>query len=246
MVRSANEAEGRFDLRKIARDVAAREGFVVDLPPLEGVLEIAHDESDPHVVDERHLLWSSIDNRESTDLDQIEAAERLPNDGIRIKLGIADVDAYVPRGSVLDRHAALNTTSLYAGIATFPMLPDDISSGVTSLLEGAERFAVITEIDVAADGTITASKIYRALVKNHAKLVYDDVGLWLEGRGAAPPELSDANMADQVRMQDVAAQRLRRRRIRPWSARARDGRGAGGREGRRRRRPQAHAEEPRA
>lgn len=213
MVRSANEAEGRFDLRKIARDVAAREGFVVDLPPLEGVLEIAHDESDPHVVDERHLRWSSIDNRESTDLDQIEAAERLPNDGIRIKLGIADVDAYVPRGSVLDRHAALNTTSLYAGIATFPMLPDDISSGVTSLLEGAERFAVITEIDVAADGTITSSKIYRALVKNHAKLVYDDVGLWLEGRGAAPPELSDANMADQVRMQDVAAQRLRRRRI---------------------------------
>lgn len=203
-----------LDLVKIARDVATREGFAVDFPPEAKTTETAHDEDDPRLVDERALLWSSIDNRESTDLDQIEVAERLANDVIRVKLGIADVDGYVRKGSELDRHAAANTTSLYAGIATFPMLPDDLSSGVTSLLAGAERLAVITQIDVAKDGAIVGSKIYRATVKNHAKLVYDELGAWLEDHGDPPPEIATNDaLADQVRMQDEAAQRLRRRRI---------------------------------
>src|SRR4051812_26528343 len=115
----------RTDLVAIARAVAEKEGFVIGFPPED--TDAARDESD--VTDERALAWSSVDNRESTDLDQIEVAERLAGDVIRVKLGIADVDAFVPRGSALDRHAATNTTSLYAGIATFPMLPDDISSG---------------------------------------------------------------------------------------------------------------------
>jgi exoribonuclease II len=204
----------RFDLVKIARDVATREGFVVEFPPEAKSAETAHDEDDAHLVDERGLLWSSVDNRESTDLDQIEVAERLPNNVIRVKLGIADVDAYVPKGCELDRHAAANTTSLYAGIATFPMLPDDLSSGVTSLLAGGERLAVVTQIDVAEDGAIVDSKIYRATVKNHAKLVYEDVGGWLENHGDPPPEIaSNKELGEQVRMQDEAAQRLRRRRI---------------------------------
>jgi len=203
-----------FDLVKIARDVATREGFVVEFPPEATSSETAHDEDDPHLVDERSLLWSSVDNRESTDLDQIEVAEKLPNNVIRVKLGIADVDAYVPKGSALDQHAGVNTTSLYAGIATFPMLPDDLSSGVTSLLAGGERLAVVTQIDVAEDGSIVDSKIYRALVKNHAKLVYDDVGAWLENQGEPPPEVAaNEELAVQVRLQDQAAQRLRRRRI---------------------------------
>jgi exoribonuclease-2 len=203
-----------MDLVSIARDVAIREGFVVDFPA--GLGDPADDPPEQHssVVDERHLLWSSVDNRESTDLDQIEVAERLANDVIRVKLGIADVDAYVPRGSVLDGHAGANTTSLYAGIATFPMLPDAFSSGATSLLAGEERLAVVTEIDVARDGSICGSRVYEARVKNHTKLVYEAVGAWLEDHGGPPPELAkNPALAEQVRMQDEAAQRLRRRRI---------------------------------
>jgi exoribonuclease-2 len=202
-----------WDLVAIARDVAVKEGFVVEFP--RGALpEKAHDDDDSHVVDERKLLWSSIDNRESTDLDQIEVAERLAGDVIRVKLGIADVDAFVPTGSKLDRHAAANTTSLYAGIATFPMLPDALSSGATSLLPDEERLAVVTQIDVAKDGSIAASHVYRARVVNHAKLVYDDVGAWLENHGEPPADIAKSPvLGEQLRLQDEAAQRLRRRRI---------------------------------
>jgi VacB/RNase II family 3'-5' exoribonuclease len=206
----SHENKGRLDLASIAREVAMREGFVVDFPSYADDPPEIH----PSVIDERHLPWSSVDNRESTDLDQIEVAERLPGGIIRVKLAIADVDVYVPRGSILDRHAGKNTTSLYAGVATFPMLPDELSSGATSLLAGEERLAVVTQIDVGADGAIGASRVYEARVKNHAKLVYEDVGGWLEGHAGPPPEVAnDPRLADQVRMQDEAAQRLRRRRI---------------------------------
>lgn len=198
-----------FDLVAIARDVAVREGFVVEFPPHD-LVEKALDAHDTSIVDERERPWSSIDNRESTDLDQIETSERLADDVIRVKLGIADVDAFVPRHSALDRHAARNTTSLYAGIATFPMLPDELSSGASSLLPKLDRLAVITQIDVAKDGRIVGATVYRALTRNHAKLVYEDVGAWLEGHGEPP---SDPVILDQVKMQDEAAQRLRRRRV---------------------------------
>ena len=198
-----------FDLVAIARDVAVREGFVVEFPPHD-LVEKALDAHDTSIVDERERPWSSIDNRESTDLDQIETSERLADDVIRVKLGIADVDAFVPRHSALDRHAARNTTSLYAGIATFPMLPDELSSGASSLLPKLDRLAVITQIDVAKDGRIVDATVYRALTRNHAKLVYEDVGAWLEGHGEPP---SDPVILDQVKMQDEAAQRLRRRRV---------------------------------
>lgn len=203
-----------FDIVAIARDVAQREGFVVDFPRGARVPEVAVDADDPSIVDERAALWSSIDNRESTDLDQIEVAEALADGVIRVKIGIADVDAFVPRGAPLDLHAAASTTSLYAGIATFPMLPDALSSGATSLLPGGERLAVVTQIDVDTGGEIVAARIYRALVVNHAKLVYEDVGGWLEGHTGPPPELGrDPRLVEQVRLQDEAAQRLRRRRI---------------------------------
>lgn len=206
------------DMVAIARSVATREGFLV-APTEAAVQSIPRVPREPegaarHVKDERALPWSSIDNRESTDLDQIEVSERLPDGSIVVRIGIADVDAYVPRGSLLDRHAGSNTTSLYAGVATFPMLPDELSSDATSLLEGAERLAVVTEMTVAKDGSVTASNVYRAQVKNHAKLVYGDVGAWLEGRGATPDDIERVPaLDDQVRMQDEAAQRLRRRRI---------------------------------
>jgi exoribonuclease-2 len=211
-----NTGDRAWDLVAIARDVAEREGFIVRFPKGAGRVRQNRqkEENDDAIVDERKLLWSSVDNRESTDLDQVEVAERLADDVIRVKLGIADVDAFVPRGSELDRHAGTNTTSLYAGIATFPMLPDDLSSGETSLLPDQERLVVVTEIDVAKDGSIARERVYRARVTNHAKLVYDDLGRWLEKQGPPPREVAaDPKLEEQVRLQDEAAQRLRKRRI---------------------------------
>lgn len=206
------------DMPEIARSVAMREGFVVE-PPREMMKAIRTmleqpDDGDRHVVDERDLPWSSVDNRESTDLDQVEVSERLPDGAIKVRIGIADVDMFVPKGSTADRHAATNTTSLYAGVATFPMLPDELSSDATSLLEGKSRLAVVTEMTIAKDGSITGSRVYRSRLVNKGKLVYGDVGAWLEGRGAAPDDVVRVPaLGDQVKMQDEAAQRLRKRRI---------------------------------
>ncbi|MBS2013257.1 MAG: RNB domain-containing ribonuclease [Deltaproteobacteria bacterium] len=206
------------DMVSIARNVAMREGFVVEAPA-----EVMHsirtlieqpDDGDRSVVDERGLPWTSIDNRESTDLDQVEASVRRDDGSIEVKIGIADVDIYVPKGSAGDRYAASNTTSLYAGVATFPMLPDELSSDASSLLEGRSRLAVVTAMTIAKDGSITDSRVYRARLENRAKLVYGEVGAWLEGRGPEPSDIERApELGDQVRMQDEAAQRLRRRRI---------------------------------
>lgn len=206
-----NHHEHHTDLVAIARDVATREGFAVASPKNASYVKTP-DTSD--VVDLRHLPWSSIDNRESKDLDQIEVAERLDGGRIKILLGIADVDAYVPRGTELDKQAGWNTTSLYAGVATFPMLPDELSEGLTSLLEGEERLSMVTEFVVEADGSISGTNVYRARVVNHAKLVYDDVGPWLDGATEPPTDVSKhPALREQLTIQDEAAQRLRRRRI---------------------------------
>ena len=135
----------------------------------------------PGVRDLRKLPWSSIDNRESRDLDQIEVAERLADGLIRVRIGVADVDTLVRLGSAADAHASANTTSVYTGVAVFPMLPERLSTDLTSLNEGEDRLAVVIEFDVTADGALTNASVYRALVHNKAKLVYDDVGIWLDG-----------------------------------------------------------------
>src|SRR6476661_2728466 len=136
--------------------------------------------------DLRGLLWSSVDNRESRDLDQIEVAERLADGSIRIRIGVADVDSLVKLGSAADEHAATNTTSVYTGVAVFPMLPERLSTDLTSLNEGEDRLAVVVQFDVAADGALGNQSVYRALVHNKAKLAYEDVGLWLEEKGPPP------------------------------------------------------------
>ena len=122
------------------------------------------------VKDLRGLLWSSIDNDTSRDLDQIEYAEKLPNGDIRVLVGIADVDASVPKGTPLDQHAARETTSVYTGVRIFPMLPDALSTDITSLLEAGDRMAFVVEYTVNAGGDVAASSLYRALVRNHAQL----------------------------------------------------------------------------
>ncbi len=167
----------------------------------------------PGCRDLRALLWSSVDNRESRDLDQIEVAERLADGSIKVRIAVADVGSLVHLGSAADAHAAWNTTSVYTGVAIFPMLPERLSTDLTSLNEGQDRLAVVIEFDVTPDGALANAAVYHALVHNKAKLVYDTVGMWLEGKRPAPREIAASReLDDQLRMQDEAAQRLRRAR----------------------------------
>jgi VacB/RNase II family 3'-5' exoribonuclease len=164
-------------------------------------------------VDLTSLLWSSIDNIESRDLDQIEFAESLSDDGARLLIGIADVDAYAPQDSAIDRFAAQNTTSVYTGIATFPMLPEQLSTDLTSLLGHADRLAIIIELELSETGDLRSSKVYRARVRNQAQLDYETTGAWLEG-GPLPKKVAAVDgLADQLGLQDrLAAQLAARRR----------------------------------
>ncbi len=196
-------------MTRIAKRVAEELGFETEVPP---IAPLGNKDPAAGARDLRDLPWSSIDNAESRDLDQIEWAEALPGGAIRILLGIADVAAYVAKGSDVDQHAAHNTTSLYTGVKTFHMLPKALSTQRTSLLEGEERLAMVTEMVVHEDGTIDegANLVYAARVKNHAKLIYEEVGAWLEGDASAPEP--DATMAAQLRLHDEATRRLRARR----------------------------------
>lgn len=164
----------------------------------------------PGTLDLRSLAWSSIDNPESLDLDQVEHAERGADDSIILRLGIADVASFVSPGSAADEHAATNTTSVYTGVTVFPMLPERLSTDLTSLNEGVDRLAVVVQFAVGPDGDISDASVYHAVVHNHAKLSYDVVGLWLAGEGPPPPEFASMpELEEQVRLQDEAAQRLR-------------------------------------
>ena len=132
------------------------------------------------------LLWASIDNDDSLDLDQLTVAETLPGDKVRIRVAVADVDALVKDGSAIDEHARHNTTSVYTAAEIFPMLPERLSTDLTSLNFDEERLAVVVEMVVGADGTVDGSDIYRARVRNHAKLAYNSVAAWLDGDGPLP------------------------------------------------------------
>ncbi|MBF0122950.1 MAG: RNB domain-containing ribonuclease [Candidatus Omnitrophica bacterium] len=166
------------------------------------------------VKDLRHLLWSSIDNIDSLDLDQIEYCERGPRQEILVKVAIADVDLFVPKGSKTDVHASENGNSVYTGVETFSMLPERLSTNLSSLRPGAERMAVVIEFAVLKNGNIRQGDIYRAKVVNKAKLVYEEVGAWIEGRGTPPQLFADiAGLEDQIRLQDEAAERLKAFRL---------------------------------
>ena len=163
----------------------------------------------PGAQDLRNLLWSSIDNDTSKDLDQIEWAEQLPDGRIRVLVGVADVDVRVPLGTVLDGHARSETTSVYTGVKVFPMFPTVLSEGITSLNENQDRVAVVIEFCVDPTGGAADGKAYRALVRNRAQLAYNGVGAWLEGRGPAPEKVAaSADLAAQLKLQDTAAQRM--------------------------------------
>ncbi len=160
--------------------------------------------------DLRNLLWCSIDNDDSRDLDQLSVSESLPGGAARILVAVADVDAVVKKGTAIDEHARHNTTSVYTAAEIFPMLPEKLSTDLTSLNEGEDRLAIVVEMTVAVDGTLGGSDLYPATVHNRAKLAYDSVAAWLEGTGPAPDVVSRvAGMDAQLRVQDAAARKLR-------------------------------------
>jgi ribonuclease R len=204
------------DLAAIARQAMIDAGFVPDvsraaldeLHALEKAAQTAL--NDPSARDLRSLLWSSIDDKKSRDLDQVEYAEALPDGDVRVMIGIADVDALVRKGSAIDLQAAENCTSVYTGIETFPMLPKELSTDLTSLNSGADRVSVITEMVVGRDGMVKTSDIYRARLHNYAKLSYEAVGAWLDNGGATPVEVAAVSgMEEQIRLQFEVALRLR-------------------------------------
>jgi exoribonuclease R len=208
------ETRPSLDLRAAAHRAMIDNGFEPDFPPevereVARLVSPARDAASREVRDLRRLLWSSIDNRESRDLDQVEVAERLPSGEIRLLIGVADVDAFVPKGSATDAHAAENTTSVYTGIAVFPMLPNRLSTDLTSLNEGEDRLAIVIEMDIAPDGSVTREDVYRALVRNRAKLVYESIGAWLDGSGSPPRAFRELpGLEAQLRLQYEAALRL--------------------------------------
>ena len=177
------------DLKASVRRAMADAGFHPDFPAdtqleIEKVSRRELTGSDESVRDQRDLLWSSIDNDSSRDLDQIEYVERLSDGTIRLLIGIADVDWFVTRGSGLDRHAAAETVSVYSGVTTFPMLPGELSNNRTSLLPDQDRFCLVAEMQVNDAGETIARQFYRARARNRAKLSYSSVGAWLRRSGS--------------------------------------------------------------
>src|SRR5476651_1898852 len=207
------------DLRVIAHKAMTDRGLEPDFPPdaiqqLNGIQSVAR-ETDRAIRDLRSLLWCSIDNDSSRDLDQLTVAEKLAEGRVKILVAIADVDALVKPVSPIDAHAKINTTSVYTAVQIFPMLPERLSTDLTSLNENSDRLALVIEMIVAGDGSIQESAVYRALVNNHAKLAYRSVAAWLDGKDKIPDKVAKVNGLDeQLRMQDQIAQVLKSVRYR--------------------------------
>src|ERR1700675_4030 len=215
-----NDPRSSINLQAIARQVMQAQGFQPDFPP-ETQKQLGDIKAHPpqltptdKVRDLRSLLWSSIDNDTSKDLDQIEVAERLPNGDVKVMIGIADVDSFVGKDTPIDQHAEREKTSVYTGVSIFPMLPNELSTGASSLLENSDRPAVVTEFVVNTGGSLSSSNVYRAIVRNKAQLTYNAVGAWLEGAAAAPPKVAaSSELQAQLKLQDDVAQALRKLRF---------------------------------
>jgi exoribonuclease-2 len=204
----------RSILQSIARRVMLERGLVPEFPP-PALAELAEihgpaTRTGESTRDLRNLLWCSIDNDDSRDLDQLTAAEAMPNGATKALVAIADVDALVKKGSALDDHARQNTTSVYTVAETFPMLPEKLSTDLTSLNYESDRLAIVIEMVLAGDGSLQSSDIYRATVRNRAKLAYNSVAAWLEGNGPMPPGIGTVGGLDEnLRLQDHVAQQLK-------------------------------------
>jgi exoribonuclease-2 len=206
---------GRDDLQSIAREVMLQRGLLPDYSP--AVIAETNRIAGPaaasgaEVRDLRDLPWASIDNDDSRDLDQLTVTQPTADGTVRILVAISEVDALVKKDSAIDGHAWTNTTSVYTPAGIFPMLPEKLSTDLTSLSEGEERLAIVMDMAIANDGTVKGSDIFRASVRNHAKLAYNAVDAWLEEMAPAPPKVAAVpGLAEQLRLQDRVAQALRR------------------------------------
>ena len=203
----------RAHLRSIAVRAMRERGLEPDMPP-DAVAQAAAIRTAPTTAEEpirdlRGLLWCSIDNDDSRDLDQLSVAEAAAEADVKVLVAIADVDAAVAKGSPVDRHAARNTTSVYTPGAIFPMLPERLSTDLTSLNDQQDRLAVVIEFVVSPSGEVKASDMYGAVVRNKAKLAYNGVGAWLAGEGPLPAAAAAVpGMDEQLRVQDRVAQAL--------------------------------------
>ncbi len=209
-----NQTPAPFDFHGKARAEMIRRGFQPDFPR-QVMAEVNAVKTPPAFapgcLDLRNLLWSSIDNNDSRDLDQIEWAEKRPDGAIRVLVGIADVDGMVKKGSATDARASANATSVYTGGPVFSMLPERLSTDLTSLGPNEDRMAIVIETVVAADGQVTCAEAEVALVRNHAQLNYDSVGRWLrDGNGAPGEGVLPPGLNDQLLLQNEAAQRLQK------------------------------------
>ena len=207
----------RTDLKNIARRAMIERGLLPDFSDaaLAELARIQTAATNGHsdMRDLTGLLWASIDNDDSRDLDQLTVAEPQPDRSVKILVAIADVDALVAKESALDTHARHNTTSVYTSGDMFPMLPEKLSTDLTSLGEGQDRFAIIVEMMIAEDGEVLSSTLFRAMVRNHAKLAYNSVAAWLVGEAPAPDGVKAVSGLDaQLQLQSQVAQRLKARR----------------------------------
>jgi exoribonuclease-2 len=211
---NATDKQHRAILQRIARTAMLERGLLPDFS-VEALAELAVVQAPAtmdgeKVRDLRDLLWASIDNDDSRDLDQLTVAEAMPGDKIKIFVAVADVDSFVKKGSAIDDHALHNTTSVYTAAAIFPMLPEKLSTNLTSLNFNEDRLAISVEMLIGSDGSLQGSDLYRAIVRNHAKLAYNSVGAWLEGSGMVPEAVASVQGLDEnLRMQDWAAQSMK-------------------------------------
>jgi exoribonuclease-2 len=211
----------RIDLRAAAKQVMIENGLEPEFSPqVQQELEElkAHPPtvaSSPNIRDLRNLPWSSIDNDTSRDLDQAEVAERLPDGETKVLVAIADVDTFVPKSSAMDAHAAKETTTVYAGVRNFPMLPEQLSTDTSSLLETEDRLSMVIEFVVGSEGSVHSSRVYQAIVRNKAQLTYNSVGTWLEDKGGVPDKVANSmELQSQLKLQDEVAQALKNGRFR--------------------------------
>lgn len=210
------EKHHRAILQNIAHRVMLERGLLPDFSN-EAISELKRLQSSPKdipdVQDMRNLLWVSIDNDDSLDLDQLTVATAMADGKVKIMVAIADVDAFVGKGTALDKHAQHNTTSVYTAAKIFPMLPDLLSTNLTSLNLNEDRLALVIEMELAVDGFLLNSRVYRAFVCNHAKLAYNNIAPWLEKRGKVPEAISAIpGLEENLLLQDKAAQSLKKLR----------------------------------
>ena len=211
----------QIDLKAAAKQIMVENGFEPECPPqVQQELEElkAHPPTiapSPTIRDLRSLLWSSIDNDTSRDLDQAEVAERLLNGETNVLVAIADVDTFVSKSSAIDAYAARETTTVYAGVRNFPMLPEQLSTSTTSLLETDDKLSIVIEFVVGRDGSVDSSSVYQAIVRNKAQLAYNGVEAWLEDKGGAPDKVAASKeLQSQLKLQDEIAQALKNMRHR--------------------------------